>query len=88
MADTLPDVQLSRDSYTDLYAASGIAVGAKVLVQNKSNGIVNYVISAAQPTDDDNSGNPIEPLKFLEVDAGENGLWAKGAGNINIQQTP
>lgn len=36
MADTLPDVRLSWDGYTDLYAATGIPTGTELHIQNKS----------------------------------------------------
>lgn len=85
MADTLPDIPLVPTAYTDLYSASSIAVGTKVQVQNKSGNMAILQLQAAQPVVTSNDGTYVVPNGFVEVEAGENGLWGIGNGDISIQ---
>ena len=85
MADTLPDVNLTPAAYKDLYTESGIASGTKVLVQNKAGTFVKLQTIAAQPSDTSQDGVYVVPNGFVEIAAGENGLWGIGNGDISIQ---
>jgi len=85
MADTLPDVNLTPVAYKDLYSESGIASGTKVLVQNKAGTFVKLQLQAAQPADTSTDGVYVVPNAFVEITAGENGLWGIGNGDISIQ---
>ena len=87
MADTLPDVNLTTVAYKDLYSESGIGVGTKVLVQNKSGNMVTLQLQLAEPLATSNDGTYLVPNGFVVIDAGENGLWGIGTGDISVQVT-
>lgn len=86
MADTLPDVSLSPDSYVDLYAATGITVGSQVIIQNKSSSIVTLQSVFSQPLATNSDGTYIVSNNFVIVTAGSTGLWALGKGKISVQE--
>lgn len=85
MANTLPDINLAPEAYKDLYSESSIAVGTKVLIQNKSSSFAILQLQAAQPTATSTDGTYVVPNAFVTVEAGENGLWGIGNGDISIQ---
>ena len=88
MADTIPDVILNGTEYQDLYSETGITVGTKLLLFNKSTSYIRVILSATQPTDNSTDGVIIEiegAMRPFIVDAGENGCWAKGYGPLSVQ---
>jgi len=90
MAVTRADVTLTADTWTDLYAATGIAVGTAVNVTNKGSRKVFLAIKLAAPTGA-TFGYPLfagDIGNFAAVDAAEVGLWAycaDGAGILLVQ---
>ncbi len=86
MADTLPDVLLSPDAYVDLFDATGITVGDAVIIQNKTSSTVVLQSIFTQPLVTNNDGTYIVPNNFIIVTAGSTGLWARGNGNISVQE--
>lgn len=89
MADTKPDVILNGTEYQDLYAATGIAVGTKLILFNKSTSDVRVILSATKPANNSTDGIIMEisgAMRPFSVDAGENGCWAKGFGPLSVQQ--
>ena len=84
MSDTLPDVPLIEGQYVDIYAATGIAVGTRVVIQNKTNGFIRVQESAAQPANDSTDGVFVETKKYV-IAIGTNGCWVKGSGDISVQ---
>ncbi len=88
MAATRPDIIVPLNTWTDLYATVGIAVGTNVIVTNKSGG--NHILlatGAAAPTDD--RGVPLQAGMQAIVEEGELGLYAKAItfnALINVQE--
>lgn len=49
MAQSLPSVTIKFNEWVDLYAATGIAVGTKIIIQNIGSANAKLSESAAQP---------------------------------------
>lgn len=81
---TTPDVTLTGTSFQDLYAASGIAVGTVVRLQNKSSQPILIQNILAQPTSNSTDGFVVPPLGFFDTTGTYLGLWAKGVGTVAI----
>lgn len=77
MADTLPNVDLDANTWTDLYAETGISVGTKLTVLNLGPPDVFLKVQAAKPTD--LSGytviSRVSSVPFTNND-GDSGAWA------------
>ena len=89
MADTRPDVTLDGTEYQDLYDETGISVGTKLILFNKSTSDVRVIIAATKPSDNSTDGVVMEvegAMRPFIVDSGESGCWAKGFGPINVQE--
>lgn len=88
MADTIPDVQLSKTAYVDVYAATGIVVGTGLVIQNKSSQDVRIQLSASQPASSSTDGDILRPYLEATVDSGETGCWVLGLaeGTISVQE--
>lgn len=88
MADTKPDVQLDKTQYVDVYAATGLAVGTPILIQNKSSQNVYIQIQTTQPSALSRDGGIIQPFEQGLIDTGENGCWVLGDtnGKISVQE--
>lgn len=91
MADTRADVAVAAATWTDLYAATGIAVGTAVDVYNKGSNAVQLAIKATAPAST-TVGMPLHVGavgSFAHVDAGESGLWAycpQGTTTLLVQE--
>ena len=91
MADTLPDIQLPRNTWVDLYAASGISAGVSITVHNKGASRVLLATNASEPTTLD--GVYLAPVTGnsagvpMQNDAGESGAWAYShtGGSVNVE---
>ncbi len=85
---TLPDVDLSEAAWTDLYTATGIAVGTELLVTNKSPQrratLVQESVSLPDPTDD--NGEPVLTGQSYVVTAGATSAYAIGKGKLVVQE--
>lgn len=84
MADTISDVKVDRDTYTNVYVEAGLSVGLPLLIQNKGQN-VTLVESATQPSDDDSDGAVLGNLDWVKIDSGATGLWAKGSTRLSVQ---
>ena len=91
MAVTRADITITQGVWTNLYAASGIAVGTEVEVFNKGTYAIKVAVSATQPV----SENGIFLFTFtdgddpLQIPPGEPGLWAlcsSGDGRLLVQE--
>jgi hypothetical protein len=84
MADTLPDIELPANTWVDLYAASGIAVGTRIIAMNKGSMRINAATSAAAPID--NRGAPVAPNETFVNQTGDSGAWVKSqiAGRVSV----
>lgn len=82
---TIPDIQLTPSAYTDVYAATGIASGTQLVIQNKSRGTVNVQNIASQPAGNDLNGFVIEPSGIWRIPAGTAKAWFKGDGPLAVE---
>jgi hypothetical protein len=85
MANTLNNVILPAMTWVDLYAATGLTVGAKISVQNLTTGDVRVVSKATMPTSADGF-NYIRPQMSAVNQAGDSGAWAfcMNGGGVNV----
>lgn len=77
MANTLPDVVVAANVWTNLYSATGITVGTALDIWNKGPYQADIAIKATTPAN--GVGVPLYtgPLgSYLSIDAGESGVWA------------
>lgn len=87
MSDTIPDISVDKDLYSDVNDLSGIAAGTAIIVENKTTIPVRLQISLTQPlaTSVDGSiiykGGKENSIKL--VTAGESTVWAKALGSTD-----
>lgn len=94
MANTRPDVKnIPSDSWVNLNTLSGISVGTAMSIQNKAQNVLLLFISPTQPTASSNDGIAVydfpSELSVVEIDSGEDIVWAKsrgGLGQVNVQE--
>ena len=90
MADTRDDVVVPEGVWTDLYAATTIAVGTAVSVYNK--GSVSCVLATKATAPTSIIGLPLyvgTSSNFACIDAGETGLWCycpQGTTRLLVQE--
>lgn len=84
MAASIPDVILSPNAWTDLNTASGIAVGAAMVFQNKTNGQVNLWLGASAPSNLQD-GFIVVGIEPINISASEPKVWVLGNGRVNVQ---
>ena len=82
---TIADVQLIPTDYIEVYAATGIASGTQLVVQNKSMGPINVQNVAQQPLGTNLDGFIIPALDIWRVPAGTARVWFKGNGPIAVE---
>lgn len=85
MANTPPNVVLPAGVWVDLYAATGLTVGAKISVQNICGFEVRLCSKGATPTSSD--GVNILPFVSTAVNqASDAGAWAMcvSGGAVNV----
>lgn len=83
MSDTLGNVTLIANVWTDLYAETGIIVGSQIVVQNIGSCDVCLTTKAIQP-DDEDATQLVERGGFVINDFGDSGAWAfcQGSGGL------
>jgi len=86
MATTIPDLQINNTAYLDLYAATGIPVGTRLVIQNKTTVGAFLQIKNFQPASNSQDGIFLEAYKFYIVDANEVGCWVKGMTKLSVQE--
>lgn len=89
MADTLDNVILSENQWTDLYAATGIAAGTKLSVQNLTSSHVRLYSAASSPTPGTTYGfNTLPPFMVAINESGDTGAWAfsSSGGAVNVKE--
>ena len=84
MAASIPDVILTPSAWTDLNAASGIAVGGAMVFQNKTNGQVSLWLGASSPANLQD-GFIVVGIEPINISAGEPKVWVLGSGRVNVQ---
>jgi hypothetical protein len=85
MASTIADVILTNSGYQDLYAATSIAVGTALFIQNKGTAPITIQLKGFQPASSSADGVQLQTYDFFVVDVGEAGVWAKGSGRLCVQ---
>ncbi len=91
MANTLPDVMLTG-VWVDVYAATGLTVGNKIQIQNKSSSPMLLQIQASKPTEASLDGwmlysgmlGASYEVGVSDIPAGSS-VYVKGTGRINVQ---
>lgn len=82
MLNTITNVTLTQGSWTNIYTASGLAVGSKIYIQNQSSDFIKVFVGTT-PTD--NAGDIVEPFGYAVIAAGVSGAHARtvdGAGGV------
>jgi hypothetical protein len=86
---TLPDITVTKSTWTNAYTATGITVGASLIIQSKGGYLLCQLVTDA-PDDESTSGVVITPLTLHSVTSGETGCFIRSVNNstcpVNIQQ--
>ena len=80
----LPPVKLPLNEWVDLYAATGIVVGTKVVIHNNSNNMVILSDSLAEPVGGSGFDN-ITPNEYLVSVDTPDGVWAFSSRGAILQ---
>lgn len=76
MADTLANIKLTANTWVDLYALSGIAVGAQINTKILAGDQVWFVAQAAEPTAPPSGYRNYTEGDEVVNDVGDLGAWA------------
>lgn len=82
---TISDIQLTPTVYIEVYAATGIASGTQLVIQNKSRGDIGVQNSTLQPDGTDCNGFVIPIMGIWRVPAGTAKAWFKGDGPMAVE---
>lgn len=90
MADTLPNVILTPNTWIDLYAETGIPVGTKISVDNVGVNDIYLTVQATQPPVNHDAYTIIrrESAFSSANDEGDSGAWAYSPmvqGKLNVR---
>ena len=87
MSDTLPDVPVSGSEYVDVYTLSGITVGTRIVIQNKTQFPIHIQETAAQPLAASTDGIVCDRLNSKIV-ISASGCWVKARTDSKISVQP
>lgn len=84
MATSLPSVPLPRNTWVDLYAATGITVGSQIIIQNigSSEAYLSESVASPAPTV---GRNIISPRLYLTSADTPVGAWALSEDGTTLQ---
>jgi len=89
MATSLTPVLITGNTSVDLYAATGIAVGTQVIIQNTGNQSIAISESAVEPIST-TGYNVLYPRDFLQSEVTPVGIWATshtvGNGQLQVEE--
>ena len=87
MATSLTPVELPRNTWVDIYDATGILAGTQVIIQNTGSSEVDLTESATQPGIDDGTLgiNKIPPRVYFTNLAANVGAWAYSQTGSTLQ---
>lgn len=74
MAQSLPTVTMKKNTWVDIYNATGITAGTQLIIQNTGESDVNLVESASEP-DNSIGHNLLIPTQFFTNTAANVGAW-------------
>ncbi len=88
MAQSLPPVNLPVETWVDIYSATSIVAGTKLIIQNTGSSEVKFVESATEPLND--TGYNSLPTREFFTNADANvGAWAKSktGGSLQVEES-
>lgn len=86
MANTLPSIRLVDYEWQDANTLSGLPVGTAINIQNQTHQPVFVAITNTKPADDfEGFGIPPDMSAVATISAGEERVWLRGDGPVNIQ---
>lgn len=77
MPQTLPDILVDGDSYTELYAESSIATGTPILIENKGATPVRIYEGGSEPSLSNTDGVLLFPGRRTTIPSGSLEIWAR-----------
>ncbi len=80
----LPFVPMPAGEWVNLYSATSISVGTKIVIQNTGSRNVILVDSVTKPTAS-TGFNVITPKEYLVSSNAPDGAWAKSSGGSKLQ---
>lgn len=84
MSKLLPILDIAANTWTDVYNATGVSPGKKLIIQVVfSREDVMFSDTAAKPTETDGF-NRCELKQFFQNDSGDAGCWAFSAGGARL----
>ena len=91
MVDTLNNIKIAAGTPVDIYAASGISVGRRLILQNIGVCDVELLSQSATPTRQDftDSKQIVRRSEWVINDSGDVGAWAycnNENGLINVRE--
>ena len=87
--DTLQNVPLLANTWTDIYAATGIVVGTLIKIQNLGGATIRLNAKATSPLITDGYNELSSGNDFMENTTGDSGAWAYSPiidSVINVQE--
>lgn len=82
MPDTLANINVRSDAWTDAYTDTGITVGVQVIVTVKSGSII-AAVKATAPTSADGEIHYKMGEQFLNK-TGDSGLWLRSTSDLAV----
>ena len=84
MDESLPKVELKKETWVDLYSVTGISVGTPLIIQNTGKGAAIVSESASVPTT--SIGHNYLPIGgYVTNQSGAVGAWAKSGRGTTLQ---
>jgi len=89
MATSLPFVDIPTNTWIDLYVATGITVGTKIIIQNTGTNNIKLVEDSAEPDISTTGYNTITPKEFFTNADSNVGAWAYSStdGRLQIEES-
>jgi len=75
MAQSLPPVSIPKNTWIDLYAATGITAGVRMIIQNTGSADAILTESTAEPATSVGN-NALQPKEYLTNNSANIGAWA------------
>lgn len=87
MTDTLPDISVDFEDWTDPYSETSLSTGTSLLISNKSTNPILLYISDTKPATSSQEGIPIGTLSTgtyqMTVTGSPAGVWLKSYGTFS-----
>lgn len=93
MADTLNDIEVQDEDWTDVYTVTGITLGSSITINNKGGYSLLIQEAPTKPLADSPHGILLASYETgannATIIAGSSGVWlraTKGACDVNVQE--